>query len=296
MNKKGFTLVELLGVIILIAAILGVIYPAVNSVINKGKDTVSNIQIKKILNGAYDYSLEKLSLLPSGSDVTYITLNELKKYGYVDTNIINSDTNELFPNDMVISIKKVGTNYTNKIENVIINGSYLYKIEEEKSTNKPEITFPGGSEYLSLNVGESYSGDSCTAKDYNNNDLTNKIVTNITKDDKNINIVDTHDVGIYKINCCVVDLEGNASCNVLSVVVRDNEVPELIIPENADIDTTVTSYDLMNGVSCVDNSGKCNIDIEGTINYGIVGEYSIKYEASDPSGNTVTKKRVIKVK
>ena len=296
MNKKGFTLVELLGVIILISAILGVIYPAVNSVINKGKDTVSNIQIKKILNGAYDYSLEKLSLLPSGSDVTYITLNELKKYGYVDTNIINTDTNELFPNDMVISIKNVGIGYNNKTENAILNGSYLYKIERNRSTNKPRITFAGGKEYLALNIGDSYIGDSCTAMDYKNKDLTNKIISNITKDDKNVNVIDTYEAGIYKINCCVVDLEGNAACKVLSVVVNDKEAPKLTIPENVNINTSITSYDLMDGVSCEDNSGKCSIKIDGTIEYGTVGEYSLEYSASDPSGNTVKQKRVIKVK
>ena len=52
----------------------------------------------------------------------------------------------------------------------------------------------------------------------------------------------------------------------------------------------------MDGVSCTDNSGKCDIDVDGTIDYGTIGTYSIKYKASDPSGNTVTKERVIKVK
>ena len=52
----------------------------------------------------------------------------------------------------------------------------------------------------------------------------------------------------------------------------------------------------MSNVSCEDNSGKCNIEVSGSINYGVVGKYIIEYKATDPSGNTTTQKRVITIK
>ena len=51
----------------------------------------------------------------------------------------------------------------------------------------------------------------------------------------------------------------------------------------------------MEGVVCEDNSDECEIDIEGSIDYGKTGKYIIKYIAKDPSGNTTSKKRVITI-
>ena len=44
--KKGFTLVELLGVIILLMVIFLLVFPATKLIINKSEDTVYKTQIK----------------------------------------------------------------------------------------------------------------------------------------------------------------------------------------------------------------------------------------------------------
>lgn len=299
MNKKGFTLVELLGVIVIIAAILSIILPGVNSVLRKSKNTIMDVQLSKILNAAYDYSLKNLNILPDKGTI-YITLNELKNKGFVDSDIKNAKTEELFNDDLVISIRKVATSYNNKEENSIRNGNYLYKIEEETNiSNKPIFTFEGYEEVptlINVNLGDIYEELSYTAQTSKGVDITNKVVKNIIYNSSNIDKVSTNNAGIYYINYCVVDDNGDSGCAKVSVVVIDNEVPSLTIPEAVTIQASTTTYNLMNGVSCIDNSGKCDIEIEGKINYGVVGDYIIEYIAKDPSGNTETKKRVIHIK
>ena len=64
MNKKGFTLVEVLGVLVLLAVVLAIVLPTVNGILNQSKGTVYDAQIKKILNATYDYSLKNVKILP----------------------------------------------------------------------------------------------------------------------------------------------------------------------------------------------------------------------------------------
>ena len=58
MNKKGFTLVELLAVIIIISVVITLVFPSVSSIISQSKNTVRDVQINKILDAAYDYTLK----------------------------------------------------------------------------------------------------------------------------------------------------------------------------------------------------------------------------------------------
>ena len=101
--------------------------------------------------------------------------------------------------------------------------------------------------------------------------------------------------GIYYIDYCVVDDEGYSNCVKVNVVITDLLPPSFNEFENVTISTSVETYNLMNGVSCTDNSGKCNITINGDIKYGVVGKYVIEYKTTDSSGNTTTKERVITI-
>ena len=81
-----------------------------------------------------------------------------------------------------------------------------------------------------------------------------------------------------------------------SVIIKDNTPPYLEIPENETISVNVKEFDLMSGVSCIDNSDKCKISVSGNLDYGQIGKYIITYKAIDPTGNSVTEKRVITIK
>lgn len=65
MNKKGFTLVELLAVVVILGLIGLVAVPAVSKSIRDAKEDKNAINVDTILNAAYDYAQQNLSVLPS---------------------------------------------------------------------------------------------------------------------------------------------------------------------------------------------------------------------------------------
>lgn len=303
MNKKGFTLVELLGVILIISIIIALVFPEVSKVLRKSKTTINDIQINKILDAAYDYTLKNTKYLPSSSESKYITLNELKKENLIDADIKDSITNEEFPNDLVISIKnKKHQNKTGKYSKS--SGDYIYTVEKEfmdsdsYDNNRPTITFTGYDTYpvvINLNIGDTYTAIKYNAVSASGVNLSDRVVENIIYNSKNTKKINTKIAGIYYINYSVVDDDGYSNLATVSVIVSDNEKPVLTIPENVTISTSITSYDLLDGVICEDNSGVCDINTSGNIKFGVKDKYIIEYIASDPSGNTTIQKRVITV-
>lgn len=303
MNKKGFTLVEMLAVFILLSVIIALIFPAVESVLKQSNETISDTQINTILNGTYDYTLKNLNKLPSYNKTIFITLNELKKEGFVDSNIMDVKTREKYPDHLVISVKNVGTNYKKRFDNSMLNGGYLYKIEtniltsEDYESKKPIIEIEGYEESKTkqININTNFEEPSYSATSSSGKDLTNDVIKNVIFQDKNIELVDTSKAGIYYINYTVVDDKGYSDLVTLNVIITDNLPPTLTIPNNTTISTRIDKFDLYDGASCIDNSNECEITIEGEIDFGIPGKYTIEYTANDPSGNSVTDRRIITV-
>ena len=64
MKSKGFTLIEVLGVIVILAVIITLVFPSVDKTINKSKNVTYKSQINSMLNAAYDYTLENTKILP----------------------------------------------------------------------------------------------------------------------------------------------------------------------------------------------------------------------------------------
>ena len=111
MNKKGFTLVELLAVIFIITLLMSIVITAVSNVISKSKKVVGNAQINSILNAAYDYSLKNNLELPNYNETSYITLNHLMSKDFLTGEVVNPNNKENYEKDLVISVSNVGSNY-----------------------------------------------------------------------------------------------------------------------------------------------------------------------------------------
>lgn len=304
MNKKGFTLIELLAVVVLIAVIIAIVFPSISNILNQSKETVSDVQINRILDAAYDYTLKNIELLPEKEDTVYLTLNELKKERLIDADIKDSITKKSFAEDLVISIKNVGSKYNNISKNSKINGNYLYTAEidfmntEEFKEKKPSIIFEGydvNPIVINLNLGDKYNFPEYTSTSYDGEDLTNKVIKNIIYNSQNSDSINTNTAGIYYINYSVVDSNGYSNYATINVVIADNQKPILVIPDNVTISSNILDYDLLEGTSCTDNSGACDISFSGNISFGVPGKYIINYTASDPSGNTTILKRVITI-
>lgn len=302
MNNKAFTLVELLGVFLIILIMFVFITPIVTNVINKSSNTTYESQIDTILSAAYDFTLKDLSRLPSENETSYLTLGELKTLGLIDINITNPKTKNKFPDDLVIAIKNVGLGYKNKNKLAKVESEYLYYIKEDVDKSKiPTIKVLGleknsdGNYILNVNLNDEYREENIKAVSYNGIDLSNKVKKYITLNDITVDEIDTSKNNIYKINYVVVDEDGNPASSIVNIIISDNEAPAIELPTNNKISSDVESFDLLEGIICTDNSGTCNISYSGEIKYKVKGKYIIEYKGVDPSGNTKIQKRVITI-
>ena len=86
--KKGFTLIELVAVIIILGVISLITYPAVNNAIKNSKEKAYNTVIDNLKNAAYLYTTEHKVDQPIYEKI--LSFSTLKQFGYLnDSDIIN---------------------------------------------------------------------------------------------------------------------------------------------------------------------------------------------------------------
>lgn len=119
MNKriKGFTLVELLAVIVILSLLLLVTVTTVSSQFKNSKDELYDTQLNNIKLAAEMWGSDNKVKLNSISDCVSLTLGYLKEEGYVDISIKNTYTGELFKDDEVfVNITKETNRYKYEVE------------------------------------------------------------------------------------------------------------------------------------------------------------------------------------
>lgn len=80
-NNKGFTLIELMAVIILLAVIGLIVFPTAIESINSSKEKLYKEQVKRILDTTDSWASSNDNSLPTGSSAVYITVDTLQKAG-----------------------------------------------------------------------------------------------------------------------------------------------------------------------------------------------------------------------
>ena len=114
-NKRGFTLAELLGVIVILLLLVLIVTPIFINYSKKASKSAYEVQINTIKESAREWALdeENIKLLPTKEDeCVKITLEKLKELGLLDYNITNPKTNEKFADESVVIIRKVGSELT----------------------------------------------------------------------------------------------------------------------------------------------------------------------------------------
>ncbi len=120
MKKNGFTLTEVLGVLVLLALLALLITPIISKAIKNNRQKLYDIQIKKIEQAAKDYSIKHIDVLPEEGNITYITLGEIKRSGVLQEEVRNPITKELFSDDLQIAI-------------TLENNQYVYRVVREET-------------------------------------------------------------------------------------------------------------------------------------------------------------------
>ncbi len=139
MKKNGFTLTELLGVIIILGLIALIIFPNVNKSIKNSKKKLYDRQVGLIEENARKWGIDHASMLPE-SGAYYLELSELVKGGYITGKEIKDPRDESTMNGCVV----IGYN------DVYSQYDYKYTEASCQETKPPENSDKSGAEIPSL--------------------------------------------------------------------------------------------------------------------------------------------------
>ena len=206
MKKKGFTLVELLAVIIILSLVLVIAVPSVNKYIKQSKEKAYDAQISTIIEAAQAYASTNLELLPNRENISVkVTLGQLKSAGLIKEEVKNPNDDKYFDDALTIKIKKNKENY-------------IYEVVENTITTRdgeeaPKITL-NGSPMVTYNLNDTYNDLGVSATDSDGNALTNIVI------DKSNLVMSTE--GIYQVKYTVTDTKGISSTVYRNVyVIKD---------------------------------------------------------------------------
>ena len=207
MKKKGFTLVELLAVIVILSLILVIAVPSVNRYIKQSKEKAYNTQISTIIEAAQAYASANSGLLPRKEEfVVKITLGQLKSSGLIKEEVKNPNDDKYFDDALTIEIKKKGETY-----NYDIVESTITTRDGEKS---PKITL-NGSPMVTYNLNATYTELGASATDSDGNAISNIVI------DKSNLVMSTE--GIYQVKYTATDTKGISSTVYRNVYVSNNK-------------------------------------------------------------------------
>ena len=169
-KKKGFTLIELIGTIVLISMLALIIAPAANRVVKKGKIVAEVQQEENVLLAGRNWGGDHKNLLPDKGTIRDISIEDLQAEGYLDKGIKKISTGELLTGCIRITNASNSTNGKQK---------YVY-------TYFPDLTvciigYDGGETNIEIKAKEVINGVEQT-NEYNGNWTKNpiKLIANVT--------------------------------------------------------------------------------------------------------------------
>lgn len=114
--KKGFTLIEMIAVIVLLGVLGLLAVTNVDKILKDNKQKAHDTQIENIIDGAKLWASNNVWDLPSADgEFVILSLSQLKDAGYVKSDIKDPLTNEEFNNDLQVKITVKNNNYSYEI-------------------------------------------------------------------------------------------------------------------------------------------------------------------------------------
>ena len=327
MKRKGFTIIEVLGVMVILSVLALIIYPVISENIIRGKENALTVNIGVIEKATENWLDTNAGIVPKENFTLYLI--DLKASGLIDKEIKNPKTGKKFPDDMEIQVIYDAENekYVPNVE--ITTGT---KVGEDIDSSRVVLLLKSTKvEYIEVNSEYTlkYRDEDIIAKyadgtAVNKNDIkiTNHRYLNgsINEPEGFVSEVPSSGVELntskfytYEVTYEVTNRNGITSRAVRKIIVRDTTPPTINVPANAKISKTQDSFNVDDEITYSDNSckkGVCSVGSmkqlqAGSVDIGIVkygnvvtghvGEYTITYVAQDQSGNTTKKTRTISV-
>ena len=291
MTMCGFTLVELMAIIVILGILSVVIVPKIGDSISSSKNKAYQVQVESIKKGVNDFLVENGDIVADGERVTF-TLGVVKQGGYLPIDIKNPLTKKNFSNESNINVSKTNGNY-----NIELNLFDMENYNSNIDSNSPIIILNG--DYIEyVDVFGSYTDKGATASDFSGNSLLVSSPSYYLGDASQTG-VNTSVLGTYSAVYSVSDSSGNRSSATRTIIVRDNEVPIITVPSTSNISLSeVNGFNLKSGLSVSDNYDGVisNDNVTTTSNLASrVGTYVVTYRAEDSSHNVAEARRVIHV-
>ena len=288
MNRKAFTLVELLGVIVILGILGLVIIPKVGDAITNSQEQSYKAQETTIKKATNDFLMDNSDLLENNQSIT-IKLGVLKQKGYLPVNIKNPKTQANFSNESRIVIQKQNENY-----NISLFLFDLEDVSENVNSNSPILVLNGDYiEYVEVN--SRYIEKGAFSKDSSGTTISN-ISVQIKQNNVEKSSIDTTQLGTYDVIYSATDINGYTTTATRTVIVRDTQPPVISFPKNTIITTNdVLNFDVMKDVRVTDNyTTNPTVQVSSSI-ATFPGKYVITYLAYDSNHNETIERRVITV-
>lgn len=252
LKKKGFTLIELIATIIVLAILLAIAVPSVRTFISNSYAESYKLDLKAMEEAAKGYVIDK-KIKFEEVDRKFVQISTLIEEGFLDP-VIDPQSKE-----QCEGYVKVDKNYRKYTYKAYLKCGTNY--ESEKYGNTDNV-FPNililGTNPVTLEIGSTYSDAGATASDNIDGDITNKIITTGS--------VSPNIVGTYKITYSVTDSSDNTTTverivNVIDYIPIFNETQLAQVCSGNDVSiggnnfkmNPSSKYKLMNDISLSSN-------------------------------------------
>lgn len=309
--KKGFTLVELLAVIVILGIIAAITIPKIQDVLYESQDNAYDMIVSQIEIKANDYVMDKnLDSSVTSNNVLDVYLYQLISAGYIEP----KDLEDPRINDAYIDQTNSYVRFT------LVNGVLEYQAHFVSTANVavdevlPVIVFGanGNATYAKSRSTTVTVSDNTSLNTGSLKYLWNTSTAPLTEESFSTTFTNAGTIstpsgvtGGYYLWILAKDTAANTIITRTSVFNLDNTIPILHLTGSSALTITLGSTYTDPGATVTDNSGgniTNSIVKTGTVNPNTVGTYTITYNATDDSGNaatsivrTVTVQRVISV-
>ena len=245
MNKKGFTLVEVLAVIVVLGLLAAIITPVVNNLIKDSEDALYQKQINSVIDATKKYMIDHSDLIPEDVDnaTTVVFISDLIYDGTIEnSSVINPKTKETMNGCIVV-------NYNGNYN------QYEYNYYDEGNTICDSTKVIS---YRNITTGEYYY----TLKDAFDNVESGS--ENVIRVIRNVNDSSDSNPTIAASDNVVLDLNGRRLFMNSSLI--NNEI--LTIINDGELTTS-------SAINLIDNRGTLNLEQSGSISNTNTGAYRV---------------------
>ena len=282
MNKKGFTLVEMIAVLVILSILFLISSTSVTHLLKKSDNRISIAEDSLISDAIKSYT-EARDI--DTETFHCMSFDKLIKEGLIDKKLFSNvdfDSNILFTKKgydlyYIISNDACPTDDSNYSVNFKLNGEEEMVVQTGSTFSDPWVTLTYMGTDLSSSVGVRYY-------DKNHNEVSSIQTTEPTN---------------YFIEYYISDFsDNNKELSIERVVnVVSSDLPVITHPGDTYLSVNLTSFNILAGVSAHDKNGdELSFTASTNLSLGIMGTYTITYSATDKYGNTSTVNRLIIIK